>query len=60
MQVFRKISTVVLAVVFMFGLAGSTKAATAPDLLTAANFAILAGSAITDSVPTSLKPGMLV
>ncbi|KKW19121.1 MAG: hypothetical protein UY63_C0021G0004 [Parcubacteria group bacterium GW2011_GWA2_51_10] len=39
------------------GLAGPTKAATAPDLGTAANFAVLAGSAISDVVLPSVITG---
>ncbi len=41
---------------FVFGLVGSAKAATAPNLGTAANFAVLAGSAIS-SIPTSVISG---
>lgn len=57
MKIVKKLSVVALAIVFMFGLVRSTKAATAPDLGTAANFAVLAGSAISDVVLPSVITG---
>lgn len=57
MQIVKKLSVVALAAMFVFGLAGSTRAATAPDLGTAANFAVLAGSAISDVVLPSVITG---
>jgi hypothetical protein len=57
MKKFSKISAIVLTLVFMLGLAGAVKAATAPVSLGAADsFAILAGAGITN-VPTSTITG---
>ena len=47
MKGFKKGSAIVLTLVFMLGLAGAVKAATAVSLGTADSFAILAGSGIT-------------
>ncbi|MDP9249225.1 MAG: ice-binding family protein, partial [bacterium] len=52
MKKFNRVSIIVLALVFTIGLAGLVRATLAPgtvDLGTADNFAVLAGSAITDS-----------
>ena len=59
MKKFNKISIITLAIVFTFGLFAVPVLALAPgaiDLGTAANFAVLAGSGITD-VPTSVIVG---
>lgn len=56
MKTFGKISLFAIIAVAVLGLAGSAKAATATDLGAAANFAILAGTSITN-VPTSIITG---
>jgi len=54
MKIFSKISTVVLVVVFVFGLIGSTTvlAATSPSLGAAGTFSVLAQTGITGTVTT--------
>lgn len=56
MKIFNKISVVILTVIFMLGMTGLTRAATTVDLGTADGFAILAGTAVTNS-PTSVITG---
>jgi len=49
MKIFSKVSVVVLALAFMLGLTGLTRAATTVDLGTVGNFAVLAGSTLTNT-----------
>ncbi len=55
MKIFNKVSVVVLTVAFTFGLAGLVRAATTVSLGTADSFAVLAGSAITDTTPSVIS-----
>ena len=52
MKIFNKISVALVAIVFTFGLVGLIRAATTVDLGTADDFAVLAGSGITNTNPS--------
>lgn len=55
MRKFTRISTAILTIAFVLGVAGLVMAATSVSLGTADNFAVLAGSGITDTTPSVIS-----